>query len=296
MWRILSLPSHIDDCYRFIVAVFLTDMMLAIWLPVSIGTGDDCHGSSLLSLTNTPYIYLPIIEVLNGTSIAKFAASLNQTRTLKVPNCTTKRKAPSSKIGSFVAVRRHGNYCIFIFVSHFLLQNASLTKLRPAPVSSGNVCGWRCWVLTPSFAAMLYVDFRQSDILVSDTWKRLSSANIYGIDLWNVGKRFYFCGGFISFGNKDVSYLVVHKALALVAWWDLVWEGFTCFTSPVSFSDWISPSGGIGFSNVTNAVIPLNIDRVTPIRDAWTRCAILFGFPSMGSSPVKISFCASLSL
>lgn len=133
-----------------------------------------------------------------------------------------------------------------MFTSHSFFKSAILMRLSLSSVWRRLVCGWQCWLLSPSFMTPSY-DFLDKHVTVVDpTWKTHSSANITGDCLWYAGNRFYCWGGLCSFFINNFSCLAVPLNPAPATWWSLIREHFTFFASSIRFSNWASSSSNTG--------------------------------------------------
>lgn len=122
-------------------------------------------------------------------------------------------------------------------------------RLRPAPVSRRQVCGWSCCAEVPISMATLYVDLGRSVTVVGSTPNIHSSANITGDGPWSLGDfSWYRLSSGVS-GNNHDSCLTFSDGLASVVWWILVGEGSTGVASLISFSDLPGHSGDIDSSD-----------------------------------------------
>lgn len=194
------------------------------------GTGAEGHGTSYLLLGNISNMYPSMKNVLSRTSTDQSSSTPNQTRTLKSRSCKNRRAVSSHKIGPFLPVRKHDNFCCLIISSHSLSKKTLLTRLKPVPISRRHVCGWSCWSLVSRLCRSFTLAFSSGCYL-----KNTFSAKIAGGGGCCIEDGFFFESFFEYFGNSNVICLEVSEDSPSVVWWGFLWEGPPAFFSRLFF-------------------------------------------------------------
>lgn len=147
---------------------------------------------------------------------AKFSAIPNHSCTPISLIFRYNRMVPSSKAGSFLAVRTHGSCYFLILESHPFFIEALLMRSSPAPVFKRQVCGWIWCKLISISMGTLYVDFGRSVTKDGSTSKVNSSANIADDGPWDLKQVSLRLGTSNLSGNNSYSCLILVEASASV--------------------------------------------------------------------------------